>query len=886
MALRPLLLLALASSVFCIPSDQQHCYGLECESKEALLDIIRNFQEEKHAEYNAPRNNPAFKRTATVNNFLDAIGIESAAPAPTNCNICSDPSKCINGGTCVPDPRNPFGSYYCLCPDNATGQNCQKTIGCKENSCGPNTNCFVQNHQLNCVCKPGYSGAYPKSLGCTAKTVQSCCNGDPHCTTFDGLHYDYQGTCPYVFSQPCKTLSAPYSYYSVRAKNELVYPGAHVASVSEVEVDFYNRTIHIDGRSKWVLVDGLQVRLPWYYPNKKSPQITVTYSGYTFYVYNDQNVRVTFTTSGIVCVQVPDVAAFTGQPTLCGLAGNRDGNYKNDVVNKNGSIYPVNSRYTPSQGAGFTGFLHTEDSWITDNFLKLRTGQEVCVTGEIINNNTQCDAEKAARSCNPILQAAAGQGPFALCSALSNDTITDLYNDCVYDVCRNPPFICSALYSFVQTCQASVPTGNFGSWRTDTGCALACPLNSHYSSCASSCPASCYNPYPEDCDQGCADGCTCDYGFVMDNTVTSVLRCIPIQQCGCVDQYGYSHPAGAPWISDNCTIWHECQNGSYYSEYRPCGQYSNCEVVDLNQRCNCLPGFTGDGYNCTDINECLNPASCSVNKGQGICTNTPGSYSCACKEYYTGRNCELYMPRRHCADLYHYWSFKTSGVYIINPPYSVNGLPPFSNYSVYCDMDTDGGGFTLMSFDDGNANVNKSYQQYVNGFGDPSTQKLWLGLDLIHGMTILEPHTLRLTLHRCANNGFPAKTTDCTYGSFKVLGPETQYSVVIPKACTGSESVANYYQDGWARWTLSGIGPKFSAYDQENSKDFLCSKTFQNTGFWFDTTIRCGSANLNGVRFSCDNIPSTYESYLSWAGDPLGQATLLLRPAGYPNYDN
>ncbi|CAD6185209.1 unnamed protein product [Caenorhabditis auriculariae] len=884
MARQGLLLLAFVAVVSCIPTDDPHCYGLGCESKEALLEIISKLQQEKHAEYHAPRKNPAFKRAATVKKFLNKIGSDSAVSATADCNICSDPTKCINGGTCVPDPKDPFGSYHCLCPDNTTGQNCQTVIVCNQNSCGKNARCFVQNHQLNCVCNPGYSGSNPKTTGCGARTVQSCMNGDPHYTTFDGLYFNYQGTCPYVFSQPCTNLVEPYAYYSVRAKNELLSTGSSVSSVSEIEVDFYNRTVHIDGRSKWVMVDGLQVRLPWYYPSSTDPKITITYNGNTFFVFNDQNVKVTYTNTYTVCIQVPDIPEFSGEKTLCGFAGNRDGNWNDDVVNRNGSVYFITNDHQPPNGAGATGFLQTQDSWITDNFLKLREGQEICITGEILNNNTQCDTQKAVIACNPILQAENNQGPFAVCSQLPNATVTGIYNDCVYDVCRHPELICTALYGFVQACQAELPLATFPNWRTDTKCTLACPLNSHYEPCASSCPGSCYNPFPADCDHGCSDSCACDPGYVVDNTVTSVLRCIPIQQCGCVDQYGYSHPAGTPWISDNCTIWHECQNGTLYSEYRPCSQYGACDIVDLQQKCNCLPGFSGNGYNCTDINECLDPASCSVDKKQGTCTNTIGSYNCTCNDFYTGRNCELYMPRRHCADLYRYWKYTASGVYDINPPYVVNGQPAFTNYTVYCDMETDGGGFTLMSFDDGSANVNKSYQQYVTGFGDPKTQKLWLGLDLIHGMTTLGAHTLRLVLFRCANNGFPEKTTDCTYGSFKVLGADTQYSVVIPKACTGTESAANYYQDGWARWNLSGVGPKFSTFDNETSKNFTCSKTFQNTGFWFDITIRCGAANLNGVRFSCNNIPTAYESYLSWAGDPLGQATLLLRPAGYPNY--
>ena len=85
-----------------------------------------------------------------------------------------------------------------------------------------------------------------------------------------------------------------------------------------------------------------------------------------------------------------------------------------------------------------------------------------------------------------------------------------------------------------------------------------------------------------------------------------------------------------------------------------CDTNAACTNTVGSFSCACNPGFTGDGVTCagkihmayitscyllhccdTDINECADDLSnnCDIN---AACTNIPGSFSCACSPGYTG----------------------------------------------------------------------------------------------------------------------------------------------------------------------------------------------------------------------------------------------------------
>jgi len=67
---------------------------------------------------------------------------------------------------------------------------------------------------------------------------------------------------------------------------------------------------------------------------------------------------------------------------------------------------------------------------------------------------------------------------------------------------------------------------------------------------------------------------------------------------------------------------------SLESNLAPDGVFTACHDTFRGRQCMCPPGFKGDGFECTDIDECaLNLHECDQK-----CVNVPGSYRCACDE--------------------------------------------------------------------------------------------------------------------------------------------------------------------------------------------------------------------------------------------------------------
>ncbi|XP_075388285.1 nidogen-1 [Tenrec ecaudatus] len=100
-------------------------------------------------------------------------------------------------------------------------------------------------------------------------------------------------------------------------------------------------------------------------------------------------------------------------------------------------------------------------------------------------------------------------------------------------------------------------------------------------------------------------------------------------RCECVEGYRLSEEQTCVAIEDQHPV-NYCVSGLHDCDIP---QRAQCIYTGgTSYRCSCLPGFSGDGRACRDVDEC-HPSRCHPH---AFCYNTPGSFTCQCQPGYRG----------------------------------------------------------------------------------------------------------------------------------------------------------------------------------------------------------------------------------------------------------
>ena len=161
-------------------------------------------------------------------------------------------------------------------------------------------------------------------------------------------------------------------------------------------------------------------------------------------------------------------------------------------------------------------------------------------------------------------------------------------------------------------------------------------------------------------------------------------------------------------------------------------------------------------------------------------------------------------------------------------PYRITPVGASESYTVRCDLETDGGGWTVIQRRfNGSVDFYRDWQDYVDGFGDPHGE-YWAGLELIHLLTKTGAWELRVDLE-----DFSHTTVYAHYASFKVGNATSNYRLSLG-TYSGTAGDGMKFDNG----------NQFSTRDNENdaSQRFHCA--VHHKGAWWYSD--CSTANLNG----------------------------------------
>ena len=181
-----------------------------------------------------------------------------------------------------------------------------------------------------------------------------------------------------------------------------------------------------------------------------------------------------------------------------------------------------------------------------------------------------------------------------------------------------------------------------------------------------------------------------------------------------------------------------------------------------------------------------------------------------------------------------------SGIYAIKDPCSGDKQFSHAKLVVYCDMETDGGGWTVIQRRNasmGWVDFFRNWADYENGFGDVDGE-FWIGLKNIYELTTQHDMELEVTVW---NDSRTSLTWN--YPRFKIKGPNEHYALSnIVSTGTGDGSYGAFYFDsGISRGTYWRY---FSTYDRDNDRvsNINCGYSDQ-AGWWH---LNCAYANPNG----------------------------------------
>uniref|UniRef100_A0A3B4ZFI2 Fibrinogen C domain containing 1 n=1 Tax=Stegastes partitus TaxID=144197 RepID=A0A3B4ZFI2_9TELE len=187
--------------------------------------------------------------------------------------------------------------------------------------------------------------------------------------------------------------------------------------------------------------------------------------------------------------------------------------------------------------------------------------------------------------------------------------------------------------------------------------------------------------------------------------------------------------------------------------------------------------------------------------------------------------CPSALRPRDCSDI-QASGVSQDGVYSVFPTHDPDG------FMVYCDMSTDGGGWTVFQRrEDGSVNFFRGWDAYRDGFGT-TTGEHWLGLQRIYSLTRSGGVELRIDMSDFDNATAFAHYSDFSVGRDSVNPEEDGYPLVVDGySGTAGDSL------------LKHSGMRFTTKDRDQDQSENNCAAYYQGAWWYRN---CHTSNLNG----------------------------------------
>ncbi|XP_062596825.1 fibrinogen C domain-containing protein 1-B-like [Saccostrea cucullata] len=180
---------------------------------------------------------------------------------------------------------------------------------------------------------------------------------------------------------------------------------------------------------------------------------------------------------------------------------------------------------------------------------------------------------------------------------------------------------------------------------------------------------------------------------------------------------------------------------------------------------------------------------------------------------------------------------------------------------VFCDMTTDGGGWTVIQKrQDGDVDFYRTWIEYKDGFGNAS-KNYWIGNDAIHSLTKDRNQKLRIDL-----KSYNGEEIYAEYSTFYIGDEDNKYTLTV-SGYNGTAGDSMTYHNGM----------KFTTKDQDNDmRSSNCAIQYHGA-WWYN---ECYASNLNGEYAQSAVYGKQYMVWYYWKNtfEALKKTVMMIRP--------